>query len=49
MYANIYGAPGVEQLIQMMKDEIIADFGNVGAANVQNVTAEYVSFLPPPD
>ncbi|RDW80918.1 hypothetical protein BP5796_05616 [Coleophoma crateriformis] len=38
MYSNIYGADGVARLIDMMKDEIIADAGNLGIANVSEIS-----------
>lgn len=43
MFSNIYGTDGVEQLIEMMKAEIIADAGNTGIADVGNITTDIVS------
>ena len=43
MYANVYGADGVAKLVELMKDEIISDAGNLGIADVGNITPAAVS------
>lgn len=45
MYSNIYGKDGVVRLVDMMKDEIIADAGNLGIANVSEISPAAVSLL----
>jgi hypothetical protein len=47
MYSNIYGKDGVARLVDMMKDEIIADAGNLGIANVSEISPAAVSSLLP--
>jgi len=37
MYSNVYGVDGVEHLITLMKQEIIADAGNLGIGNLSNI------------
>lgn len=44
MYSNVYGADGVAKLVELMKDEIIADAGNLGIADLADITPASVSF-----
>lgn len=43
MYANVYGQPGVEKAIEIMKHEIAIDAGNVGVADLKKITPKIVS------
>jgi hypothetical protein len=45
MYSNCYGAEGVAKLVKMMKDEIIADAGNLGIADIHEITPAVVSLF----
>lgn len=46
MYSNVYGQDGVERLISLMKQEIIADAGNLGIGNLSEINPSYVSHAP---
>lgn len=45
MFSNVYGVPGVERLITLMKDEIIADAGNLGIGDLANIDINAVSHI----
>lgn len=44
MYANAYGAAGVEKVIDILKYELINDAANVGIADLKKVGPEYVNW-----
>ncbi|KHN96015.1 Alpha-hydroxy acid dehydrogenase, FMN-dependent [Metarhizium album ARSEF 1941] len=46
MYANMYGEAGPKRVIDLMKREIAIDAGNLGIANLREITSEYVSRAP---
>lgn len=46
MYANIYGTPGVERAIQLLKTEIILDAINLGVTDLSQLNSSYVSIEP---
>ncbi|KAL9109573.1 MAG: hypothetical protein Q9227_005753 [Pyrenula ochraceoflavens] len=43
LYANIYGTPGVERAIKLLKDEILLDLINLGVTDMKQLNASYVS------
>lgn len=43
MYANAYGAEGVEKAIQLLKHEIAIDAANLGVGDLKKINASYVS------
>lgn len=43
MYANIYGQPGVEHAIELLKKEILLDAINLGVTDLKQLNASYVS------
>lgn len=45
MYSNVYGVDGVTKLINLMKQEIIADAGNLGIGNLSQITPKSVSLF----
>jgi isopentenyl diphosphate isomerase/L-lactate dehydrogenase-like FMN-dependent dehydrogenase len=42
MYANVFGQEGVEKAISIMKREIAIDAGNLGVADLKNITSSFV-------
>ncbi|KAF4303961.1 FMN-dependent dehydrogenase [Botryosphaeria dothidea] len=42
-YANVYGQPGVERLIELLKQEIVNDAGNLGLSNLWDINADYLN------
>lgn len=46
MYANLYGEPGVERAIDIMKRELLLDAVNLGVTDLKDLNADYVSFPP---
>ena len=46
MYANIYGTPGVERAIQLLKMEILLDAINLGVTDLSQLNSSYVSIEP---
>lgn len=48
MYANIYGQEGVELLIKLLKNEILADGANLGVSDLTKINTSFVriSHLP---
>lgn len=45
MYANCYGAEGVEKAISLLKHEIAIDAANLGVPDIKQITPDYVSCL----
>ena len=43
MYANVYGTPGVERAIELLKKEIFLDAVNLGVTDLKELDASYVS------
>jgi len=43
MYANIYGTPGVERAIELLKTEILHDAINLGVTDLSQLDDSYVS------
>lgn len=43
MYSNVYGQPGVEKLISILKAEIISDAANLGVADLKKIDTSFVS------
>lgn len=43
MYANVFGQPGVERAISILKREIAIDAGNLGIADLKRINPSYVS------
>jgi isopentenyl diphosphate isomerase/L-lactate dehydrogenase-like FMN-dependent dehydrogenase len=43
MYANIFGQPGIERVIELLKHEIAIDAGNLGVPDLHEINADYVS------
>ena len=43
MYANIYGQPGVEKAIELLKTEIVLDAINLGVTDLKQLNSSYVS------
>lgn len=43
MYANVYGVDGITRLINLMKQEIIADAGNMGIGNLSEINPSYLN------
>ncbi|KAM4054465.1 FMN-dependent dehydrogenase [Hirsutella rhossiliensis] len=46
MYANIFGKPGVKRAISLLKREIALDAGNLGVADLQQLTNNIVDWTP---
>ncbi|KAL3424144.1 Cytochrome b2, mitochondrial 4 [Phlyctema vagabunda] len=46
MYANSYGEAGVKKLIDIMKSEITGDAGNLGIANIHNISVDHFNYKP---
>ncbi|KAH8661782.1 FMN-dependent dehydrogenase, partial [Ilyonectria robusta] len=44
MFANMYGAAGVSKALNLLRQETISAAANVGVADIQRVTPEYVDF-----
>lgn len=44
MYSNIYGAEGVEKVIDILKYELINDAANLGVGDIKKIGPEYVDF-----
>jgi isopentenyl diphosphate isomerase/L-lactate dehydrogenase-like FMN-dependent dehydrogenase len=47
MYANIYGTPGVEKAIEILKKEIFLDAVNLGINDIQSLNSSCVSHPRP--
>jgi isopentenyl diphosphate isomerase/L-lactate dehydrogenase-like FMN-dependent dehydrogenase len=45
MFANIYGAAGVSQMIEMMKTELITSMALLGQSDIHQLNATNVSHL----
>lgn len=43
MYANAYGVDGITHLIDIMKNEIVQDAGNLGITDIQKIDISRVS------
>ena len=43
LYANIYGTPGVERAIHLLKTEILLDAVNLGVTDLSQLNSSYVS------
>lgn len=46
MFSNVFGQPGVEKVISIMKTEMAGDAANIGVADIQAITPEYVNWTP---
>ena len=46
MYANVYGTPGVERAIEILKREIFLDAVNLGVNDIHALNSSYVSLIP---
>lgn len=44
MFANIFGQEGVEKVISLLKHEIAIDAGNLGVADISEITSDYVNW-----
>lgn len=42
MYANVFGQPGIEKLIEQLKYEIAIDAANIGVADLKKISPSYV-------
>lgn len=45
MFANVYGTEGVARAIEILKNEIAVDAGNLGVADLKKINAKFVSFI----
>jgi isopentenyl diphosphate isomerase/L-lactate dehydrogenase-like FMN-dependent dehydrogenase len=45
MFANIYGAAGVSQMIEMMKTELTTSMALLGQSDIHQLNATNVSYL----
>lgn len=43
LYANVYGQPGVEKAISILKKEIAADAANLGVSDLKKINTSFVS------
>lgn len=43
MYANVFGQPGVEKAIDLLKHEIAIDAGNLGVQDLKTINNSFVS------
>jgi isopentenyl diphosphate isomerase/L-lactate dehydrogenase-like FMN-dependent dehydrogenase len=46
MYSNIFGQEGVERVIELFKNEIAVDAGNLGVADLKKIGPEFVNWTP---
>ncbi|CAA7263478.1 unnamed protein product [Cyclocybe aegerita] len=46
MFANAYGAEGVQRAIQLLKREIAIDAGNLGVADLKAINSSFVKWTP---
>ncbi|KAI0124078.1 FMN-dependent dehydrogenase [Xylariales sp. AK1849] len=46
MFANVFGQPGVEKVIDIMKTELAGDGANIGVADLKAINASYVDWTP---
>ncbi|KAF5003193.1 hypothetical protein FDECE_10261 [Fusarium decemcellulare] len=46
MYSNIFGADGVERVIDLLKREIAVDAANLGVGDLAEIDASYVHWTP---
>ncbi|KAK9780175.1 putative FMN-dependent dehydrogenase [Seiridium cardinale] len=46
MFSNVYGQPGVEKVIKILKTEIAGDGANIGVADIKQITPDYVNWTP---
>lgn len=44
MFANVYGTEGVARAIEILKNEIAVDAGNLGVADLKKINAKFVSY-----
>ncbi|KAF2130188.1 FMN-dependent alpha-hydroxy acid dehydrogenase [Dothidotthia symphoricarpi CBS 119687] len=44
MYANVYGAEGVEKVIDILKYELLNDAANLGVADLKKIGPQYVNW-----
>ncbi|GKT48138.1 hydroxyacid oxidase 1 [Colletotrichum spaethianum] len=42
MFSNVFGQEGVERAIQLLKQEIVNDAGNLGVPDLKQIDASYV-------
>jgi hypothetical protein len=43
MYSNVYGVEGPKKLIQILKNEILADAAQIGITDLHNIPSKVVS------
>ncbi|KAF4556006.1 FMN-dependent dehydrogenase-like protein 5 [Elsinoe fawcettii] len=43
MYSNVYGQPGVEKVVSILKQEIISDAANLGVADLKNIDTSFLN------
>ncbi|TKX23432.1 FMN-dependent dehydrogenase-like protein 2 [Elsinoe australis] len=43
MYSNVYGQPGVEKLISILKAEIVSDAANLGVADLKKIDTSFLN------
>ncbi|PNS20430.1 Cytochrome b2, mitochondrial [Sphaceloma murrayae] len=43
MYSNVYGQPGVEKVISILKNEIISDAANLGVADLKDLDTSFLN------
>ncbi|KAH7153139.1 hypothetical protein EDB81DRAFT_946044 [Dactylonectria macrodidyma] len=46
MFANVYGTEGVARAIEILKNEIAVDAGNLGVADLKKINANFVNWKP---
>jgi isopentenyl diphosphate isomerase/L-lactate dehydrogenase-like FMN-dependent dehydrogenase len=46
MFSNVFGQPGVEKVIDIMKTEVAGDGANIGLASLKDINTDYVNWTP---